>query len=290
MNVYIIIVTYYPKIEHLSRICSVLIQNKSHVILVDNSEECILSSLPLKENISIIPLYINSGIAHAQNIGINEALAQGADLVVFFDQDSDIDHNFLLTLISPIIKGMPIVVGPVLIDSKSGNEYPSFEFNKLGLLKKVYGKNKSSPYPVDVIISSGTAVTKEVFSIAGLMDEDFFIDFVDIEWAIRCRSNHIPIFINPSAVMKHTIGICNIDLKIINTVIHNPARTYYKTRNPLLFLRKEHVPFLLGIKEIMAALTHQFFQLFFVRNKNEYIKSYFSAIVDGIMGVKGYRK
>lgn len=287
MNIYIVIVTYHPEVESLNRICSILIEEKAHVILVDNSEECIFTHLATNENISIIPLYYNRGIAHAQNVGINEALTRGADVIVFFDQDSKIEYNFLSTLLSSIVAGKPMVVGPVLIDSKNGNEYPSFIFNKLGLLNEIYGKDKLDPYSVDVIISSGTAATKEVFDIAGVMDEDFFIDFVDIEWAIRCRSNKIPIFINPQAVMKHSIGIENVDLGIVKTVIHSPSRTYYKIRNSFLFLRKKNVPILLGFKEILAALVHQFFQLFYVKNKKAYLKSYFSAIYDGITGVIG---
>ena len=290
MKIYIIIVTYCPEIEHIKRICSILTQNEAHVILVDNSEKCNLTDLYLKENTSIIPLYFNSGIAHAQNVGINEALTHGADIIVFFDQDSEIEHNFLPILINPIVVGKPMVVGPVLIDSKSGNEYPSFIFNKLRLLKEVYGKEKLEPYPVDVVISSGTAATREVFVIAGMMDEDFFIDFVDIEWAIRCRKNNIPILINPLAVMKHSIGISTVDLGIIKTIVHSHTRTYYKTRNPFLFLRKKNVPFLLGVKEILAALIHQFFQLFYVKEKKSYLKSYLSAIYDGIMGIKGCKK
>jgi rhamnosyltransferase len=290
MNIYVVIVTYYPEIERLTRICSILEQNKANVILVDNSEECIITNLSSNENISIIPLFFNSGIAHAQNVGINEALTCGAEIIVFFDQDSEIEHNFLQTLISPIIVGKPMVVAPVSIDSKSGNEYTPFKFSKFGLLKEVYRREESNPYPVDVVISSGTAATKEVFGIAGLMDEDFFIDVVDSDWCIRCRAKGIPIFINPKSIMKHSIGIANVNLGIIKTLIHSPSRTYYKTRNPFLFLRKKNVPSLLGIKEILAALIHQFFQLFYVDNKKAYLKSYICAIYDGITGVKGYKK
>ena len=287
MKTHCIIVTYYPNIEHLNKMCTTLLQNNVQIILVDNSEKNMLHLFSSKEHITVLPLHFNSGIAHAQNVGINKAITDNANIIVFFDQDSEITPDFLSTLTSPIIVNNPMIVSPISVDSKNGSEYPSFKFNKLGLLKKVYGKGKTEPYLVDVIISSGTAATKEVFEIAGLMDEDFFIDYVDTEWAIRCRKKHIPIQINPLAVMEHSIGIEDVNMGIIKTTIHSPARTYYKVRNAFLFIRKKNVPFILGIKEIAAALIHQFAQLFYVKNKKAYFKSYVSAIYDGITGVKG---
>ena len=290
MNIYCIIVTYYPEIEHLDRMCVALLQNKVQVVIVDNTEESNLDLLSYKEHICIIPLQFNHGIAHAQNIGINKAIANKADIIVFFDQDSEINPDFLQTLLSPIVVKKPMVVGPVYVNSKNGKEYPSAKLNTLGFVKYVYGKGKLESYTVDIIISSGTAATKEVFEIAGFMDEDFFLDYVDLEWAIRCRRKNIPILINPLAVMEHSIGIETVDMGIINTTFHSPTRTYYKTRNPFLFIRKKDVPLFYGINTILTTLFHYFVQLFFVKNKKAHLKNYLSGIYDGIIGVKGCKK
>jgi rhamnosyltransferase len=290
MKVKAVIVTYHPQIEELEKLCTNLVENKADVIIVDNSENSVLGKyFLLKEHITGIPLHYNSGIAHAQNIGIREALNQGADVVVFFDQDSKISIDFLPSLLKPISKDAPVVVGPVFFDAQKGYEYPSFRFNKIGLLKKVYKNNNTEPYPVDVIISSGSAVTKEVFTIAGFMDEDLFIDFVDIEWAIRCKQNNIPIKVIPSAIMNHTIGITSVDMGGMKGYIHSPYRTYYKIRNPFLLLRKNSVPILLSIKEIFSALLHEFFHLFYVNNRRVYLKNILVAVKDGILNIRGKR-
>lgn len=188
MRVYGIIVTYEPALDMLLSLCYQLKKQDVCPIIVDNSEEPFSFDekvISLAEK--VISFGENQGIAHAQNVGITYAISKNADIIVFFDQDSEIDKNFISNLLKPVIKGKPMIVAPIFYDSKNKFEYPSFICNRLGFLKPVFGNGKTALYPVDVIISSGCAVTSTVFQIAGMMDEDFFIDFVDIEWALRCR-------------------------------------------------------------------------------------------------------
>jgi rhamnosyltransferase len=288
MDIQAIIVTYHPKIERLTQLCSMLSDSKVGIIIVDNSEESLLDDFFADDtSVIIISLYNNTGIARAQNIGISQALKMGADIIIFFDQDSEIEMHFIPDLLAPVKYSVPFIVAPVFFDAKKGYEYPSFKFNRCGLLRKIYGKERIEPYEVDVVISSGCAATKEVFSTAGLMDEDFFIDFVDIEWVLRCRSKKIPVFVNPKAVMKHSVGNDSIKIGFMRSFIHSPARSYYKLRNAFLFFRKNDISFILGMKEILAALFHQFLQLFYVDKKKIYLKTYLMSIRDGVLGIKG---
>lgn len=287
MNINAIIVTYNPSIPILHRTCVALLNSGSKVIIVDNSEGTdTAASLNLPE-IEIIELKSNYGIAYAQNTGINHAIELGAEVIVFFDQDSEIDSSFLKYLLAPISVGLPMIVAPVFFDAEQGYEFPSFRLNKFGLPKKVYSKKTLEPYAVDIIISSGSAATVEVFAKAGMMDVDLFIDFVDTEWAIRCRKNNIGIMVVPTAIMKHSIGDKSIDFGVMRGFIHSYQRSYYKLRNPFLLLRSRYVPLSLVFKEIISALVHQTVLLFFVDKKAKYLKSYIDAIKDGIKGVKG---
>lgn len=196
---------------------------------------------------------------------------------------------FISNLLSPIKNEEPLIVAPVFFDEKKNFEYPSFKFNKLKLLKSIYKENREAPYEVDVIISSGSAATKKVFYQAGLMDEDLFIDFVDIEWAIRCRNNNIPILIVPTAIMKHSIGNTSVNLGIVKGFIHSADRSYYKVRNPFLLLHKNTIPKILAIKEILSALIHEFVFIFYGNKKVTYFKNYILAIFHGVKGLKGKR-
>lgn len=287
MKIYAVIVCYKPEIPGLKMLCKSLIKKNAEVIIIDNTEQSYLSEPLSSLDCKIIALQDNTGIAHAQNIGINYCLERGADVVVFFDQDSSIDDDFLPKLLAPLQLGVPLVSAPVFFDKTNRCELPSFVLNRFGILEKVYACERVEPYMVDVVISSGSAVTKEVFEVAGKMDEDFFIDFVDIEWALRCRKNNIPILIIPSAKMLHSIGEASIKLKLLTISLHSPERSYYKIRNSFLILRKRNVPILLGIKEVLAAIVHQAVAMIFVINRLRYLKNYLTGIEHGLLGITG---
>jgi len=123
-----------------------------------------------------------------------------------------------------------------------------------------------------------------------LMDEDYFIDFVDTDFFLRCRAKNISMVIVPNAVMLHSVGERTINLLLIRLFVHSDIRTYYKVRNSFLFFRKKHVPFLIGIKEILSALVHNFLILFFVENKMSHFSNYLFAIYDGFMNKKGKKQ
>lgn len=288
MKRFAIIVTYNPIVKRLESLCDHLIKNDVFIVIVENTEKSYITSL-LQKKATIIELKYNSGIAKAQNTGIAYALEKGADIIIFFDQDSYIEDMFISNLLSPIKNEEPLIVAPVFFDEKKNFEYPSFKFNKLKLLKSIYKENREAPYEVDVIISSGSAATKKVFYQAGLMDEDLFIDFVDIEWAIRCRNNNIPILIVPTAIMKHSIGNTSVNLGIVKGFIHSADRSYYKVRNPFLLLHKNTIPKILAIKEILSALIHEFVFIFYGNKKVTYFKNYILAIFHGVKGLKGKR-
>ena len=287
MKIYSIIVCYDPDVSNLGLICQKLLYNNSSVLVVDNTENSFISGYVDFPGCTVIALGENTGIAHAQNIGIKHAIKSGADVIVFFDQDSKIENDFLPFLLAPLKAGEPRVVAPVFFDNDKGYEFPSFRLNRYGLPVKIYRGNKSTPYDVDVITSSGTAATAVTFEIAGLMDEDFFIDLVETEWCLRCRNKNIPIQVVPAAVMKHSIGETSINFGLMRCFIHSPTRYYYQIRNCFILFRKESVPFLLACKELLLVFIHHVILIVFVKNRVNNIKNYSLAVLHGIRGVVG---
>jgi rhamnosyltransferase len=290
MRIYCVIVCYKPDVINLNNICKALLINNVNVILVDNSEVCYIEEMSNCLGLELISLNENLGIAKAQNIGIRLAIENKAEIIAFFDQDSEIENDFIPNLIRPLKRNQPMVVSPVFFDRKYGFRFPSYKLNRFGLLKEIENSPDEIPYDVDVIISSGSAATKEVFDIVGLMNEEYFIDFVDTEWSLRCKNKCIPIKVVPSAIMKHSIGDKSIDLKFMRIFIHSPLRSYYKVRNSFLFYRSRHIPFLLGMKEVVSALIHNFMTIFVVRHKGDYVKNYFQAVRDGLLGRVGKKQ
>lgn len=287
MNIYCIIVCYKPDVDNLSRICQSILVSNTNVILVDNTENSYIQDLSQDLGVDLISFNENYGIAKAQNIGITLAIEKGAEIIVFFDQDSEIENDFIRKLTYKMNNNLPEVVSPVFYDKSIGFKFPSYRLNKFGLLKQFEVFDDQKEYEVDVVISSGSAATKVTFDIVGLMNEDYFIDFVDTEWSLRCRAKGIPIRVIPSAIMKHSIGDKSIDLKFMRIFVHSPVRSYYKVRNSFLFYRSKDVPFLMRLKEIVSALIHNLLAVFVGSNKWDYVKNYVQAINDGLLGKVG---
>jgi rhamnosyltransferase len=273
----------------LLRLCENLLAAGSEVVLVDNTEMPCTVDQQQPSGCQLIALGLNAGIAHAQNIGITTAIAAGAEVVAFFDQDSTIKPGFITALVSPLHVGRPDVVAPLYVDDASNLALPSTSVNRYGVSSAIHNSDSLAPYPVDVVISSGTTATKEVFEMVGLFDEDFFIDFVDTEWCLRCRSKHIPIRVIPTAVMHHRIGSKSINFGFTTVFVHSSVRCYYQVRNCFHLFRKRHIPILFALRETISVFVSRTLLLLIVDDKLAYAKAYLCALRDGFKGVTGVK-
>src|ERR1700712_2210766 len=125
VNVHCIIVCYHPDISRLVRLCENVRADGPRAILVDNTEAPYLKQAMLPDGCSLITLGFNSGIAHAQNVGVAAALAAGADILSFFDQDSKIEPGLLNSLVGSLGTGIPEIVAPLCVDDASNSPEPA---------------------------------------------------------------------------------------------------------------------------------------------------------------------
>lgn len=282
----IIIVAYEPDIGNLRRLSFLLEENKFIPIIADNSEKINVNRKDVSDSSVIITLGCNEGIAKAQNVGVRKAEELGCNIIGFLDQDSEIDSACLHKLENAIEENPEIVIAPVSIDKTTGEEYPSQRLNKIGYPYDVFVKGKSNKERVDIVISSGTMTSTRIIKEVGLMDEDFFIDFVDIEWCLRCKKKGVAIFVDPEAVLYHSIGTS--DKKVLRMVINNHSayRTYYKVRNSFLIFRKK-MGLLFSLRQLIPAVGKNFISAVSSENKKMYFHYYFKAIRDGLNGKTG---
>ncbi len=287
MTTYCIIVCYRPDIAQVISLCGRVLADGAKVILVDNTEAPYLDGGRLPDGCSLITLGFNSGIAHAQNVGVAGALAAGADVLLFFDQDLKIEPGLINSLVGSLNAGIPEIVSPLCVDDASDSAEAAERVNRWGFSTRVHHGEALTRYPVDVVISSGTATTRQVFDIAGSFDEAFFIDYVDAEWCLRCRSKNIPIYVVPTAVMRHSVGSGHVRVGPFSIQVHGAARCYYQIRNCFLLFRKPHVPRIWASKQVLLVILSRLLLLFFVKPRSPYLKWYLSAVRDGLKGVGG---
>jgi GT2 family glycosyltransferase len=215
-----------------------------HVIVLDNhstdgSVDAIRARHP---SVELIELAENRGYAGNNNVGIQAALARGADWVFVLNEDTVLAPGCLAALVEVAESDPAIgIVGPLvlhhddphIIQSAGGGLSPRWEgFH--------YGENQPDagqyavPRDVAWITGCGILVRREVIDGVGPIDERFFIYWEETEWCVRASRAGWRIVHVPAARLWH---------KGVQRVYRpKPSVTYYSTRNRLLLLRTHHAP------------------------------------------------
>lgn len=281
-----IIVTYNPSLDKLKGLVSELISQNTDVIIIDNQSD---NSDELE---SLTPTYIslldqNYGIAHAQNIGIDQACNKDYKFVIFFDQDSIIPKNMvpdMIKLYYNISKTYNIsFLGPSYIDIKTGIKAPAIQLkglreNRIALDQKyIFTK-------ADYVISSGTLIFMDALIKIGKMNEKLFIDYVDIEWGIRAKQKNYQGFIANKILMEHHIGDTSIKIPLSTRYlnIHSNFRKYFLLRNPIYLILHSNLPLNWKIIHFSKVLIYFLLLLTLTKSKTNTIKIFLLATKDAV--------
>ncbi|MGY3864694.1 glycosyltransferase family 2 protein [Aeromonas bivalvium] len=279
--IYSVIVTYNPNESNLYLLVNALISSGVKPVIVDNA-----SKISFCAPCCLIKLDSNYGIATAQNIGIEHALKNNAEAIIFFDQDSSItDSEFIEKLYKPIKNNDAKITAPVFTDLARGFIYSIVDIDQYGRRTKYYPSIDAVPFKVSNVISSGTMVDVQALKVIGNMTDELFIDYVDTEWCLRAYKEGFEILVIPSARMTHSIGDKTIKLGSFYVPKHSSFRRYYRIRNSFYLLRKKHIPKLMACREIIFSIIHQCILIAFSSGERlAYIDCLYRGLRDGILG------
>ncbi|HIG2990679.1 glycosyltransferase family 2 protein [Klebsiella pneumoniae] len=263
-----IIVTYNPEITILNSLIASLSVQADNVIIVDNASKNISEMHFSDPKVKLIPNEHNVGLARAQNIGVEE-IYEATTHFLFFDQDSEIDDDFVLNQLkcaSELINnGINFsAIGPVFYDRKTGYKYPATIYKGLFKKRQYIG---NVPLECTFIISSGSLIRKQTFIDVGLMLDDFFIDFIDVEWCLRAKSKGYGCYLNPYAQMVHSMGDQQIEIlgKVIS--LHSDFRKNYIFRNGMYIFRLPYIPFSYKLTVLTYNLVRTILGIAYSKNK-----------------------
>jgi rhamnosyltransferase len=243
-----VVVTYNPSSNALSKLIDWLRTRVFAVVIVDNDSNNfeVVSSLVLnysaldksQQTIHLVRQASNFGIANAQNRGIEKARRLGSTHVALFDQDSEpvgeMLEELMIALATLQLRNARIAcVGPNYLDERQSNPPPFIRFEGLKLIRaSCDGANKT--VPVDYLIASGSLIPMTTLDQVGLMREDLFIDYVDIEWGLRAKRKGFQSYGVCNALMRHSLGDTPIMVFGKAVPSHSPLRHYYHFRNAVL--------------------------------------------------------
>lgn len=195
----------------------------------------------------------NLGFSGGCNVGIRRALKGGADLVLLVNSDVWLPPDCTDRLEQLLASDPAIgVVGPRLL-SRSDPEHVlslGISFSELSgrMRHEGHGRRFASLVPRDSRAVAGISgcvmlVRREVFERIGLLDEDYFFSFEDLDFCLRARQAGYHSAVAEGAVAYHEGGA--------SIGARSPSRVYFAARNHLLLARRATPP---------TNRAHQFFR------------------------------
>lgn len=284
-----IIVLFKPKISFFKIHLNFHSKNFSNIILVNNSPEISLESLQSSQ-VTIINNQGNIGLAAGINVGILEAKKQGAKMVALFDQDTLLPDEFMQNILKQInnYQGLkkPALFSPVFFNHVTDDYGSIINFKPFRLIRTTPNKKKLITHP-QYVITSGSFIPISVLDEVGLMREELFIDFVDIEWCLRARAKGYEIISFPQVEIAHHLGDSSVSFMGTNYPIHSPLRMYYYFRNAMYLYRLREIDWNWRMVDSARIMFRFLFYMLFVNNRWTYFKYIIKGYYHGLIKKMG---
>jgi GT2 family glycosyltransferase len=208
------------------------------VVVVDNGsqDDSVARLRAARSGIRLLEIDHNLGFAGGANVGIRAALEDGADLVALVNSDAIVTPDCLGHL-EAALDAAPAagIVGPVVVEAADPALIASaglaFSPRSGRVREREHGRRLVAlagrrPEPVDGVSGCLMLVRRDVFGRVGLLAEDYFFAFEDLDFCLRVRGSGYETVLVPGAVVLHegsrTIGR------------RSPRRLYFAARNHLL--------------------------------------------------------
>ena len=212
---------------------------EKRVVLVDNgsmpvSLEAIESEFP---DLVLLRNKRNLGFTGGNNVGIQRALADGANYVMLLNNDTEVAPDMLRLLLDFAEADEGIgVVGPLIYYFQDPNRI----WSAGGLVDPRTGSALSPgegqvddgqrvPVQVDYVSGCALLIKARVIEDVGLLDDRMFIYYEEADWCARAREAGYQIWLVPEANVWHKISM---EARALSR-----RYVYLMTRNRLLYLR-----------------------------------------------------
>lgn len=208
------------------------------VIVVDNGSKTDQTSL-IKEKYpqtKIIRSQANLGFAGGNNLGIRAAKG---DYLFLLNNDTILPKGTITQLKEVLEKHNDVAIACPLIyyyDQPKKIQYAGFT-----AINSITGRNKALHYQdeinpsykiVETEYAHGAAmmIKKEVVENLGIMPENYFLYYEELDWVHRIKRSGLKVMVDHRSHILHK--------ESISTGKSSPLKTYFQTRNRILFMRR----------------------------------------------------
>jgi GT2 family glycosyltransferase len=209
------------------------------VIVVDNGSQDD-SALSLQYSFPFIKLITsdrNLGFAGGNNLGVENALGE---YVFFVNNDTVFTKNLMTLLCKDLVSNNLLgAVSPMILfyDNPTVIQYVgSTKMNKFTVRNKHVGNGQKNQEQFNQVkqtfYAHGAAmmVPMKVINEVGMMCNQFFLYYEELDWCERIRAAGYSINVVPQAKIYHK--------ESMTTGKNSPLKTYYLTRSRFLFVRR----------------------------------------------------
>ncbi len=291
-----IIVTYNPDLSILKLQYESIKNQANYIIYIDNFSENIneielfwKEILSFSKKVFVIRNTKNNGLGFAQNQGIKIAIENKSTHVLILDHDSILRPSFIKNLLSVetelINDNIKVAaLGPIYINEKTNETYPITKYYGPFIKRIIPDKDAVE---ASFLISSGCLIRVEAINEIGLMNEDLFVDYIDVEWSYRASSMGYKLFAVPKSRMSHTVGDKRMSILGRTISVHSPIRRYFLTRNSIHMLRMPYVSLGYKFREIVFNILRIIIFTLVSNERLKFLRYSLQGLYDGLRGVKG---
>lgn len=285
-NTVAVIVTLEPDREVVGH-AETLAGQVVRIVVVDNGSgpdaAPILDALSALPSVEVIRNPVNLGIGHALNQGARAAMDSGAEWLLTLDQDAAPGPE-IVRITGRACDGYPRLSRVAVIGSAS----------RADLARSSSAEGRTRPWiETRAVITAGSFIALAVFRAIGQYREDFFVDYVDIEFCLRARARGYRVLATRTPTMTHRIGqptVRSIGWRAVTPTNHSAARRYYITRNRLLVWRRycrTDARFI--ARDVLASQKELLKVLLFEEDRKAKVRAMLAGIKDGMRSVAGER-
>lgn len=286
-----VVVAYHPKAGELEASVGSLLQNFKDVVVVWNGPHPLKAPAFLKHpRLHLMDMGDNVGLARALNQGIVRAFDSGASWVYLSDQDSILPRDFKKLMVEYsgyIPAGSKVcAIGPRYFNeiTLENNRFIRMNFLWLKRFKPSLGELFAE---TEYLITSGSFISKEAFCEVGPMQEELFVDFIDIEWTLRSRLLGYKAFALPSVTIHHRLGDYDFNFLGTRFPIHSPLRIYYYFRNAAYLYKRRYISLNWKLVDGSRNIFRFLFYVILVKPRLSYLRMALLGTYHGIIGRMG---
>ncbi len=247
-KVYIIVLNYNGWKDTIACVSSLLSLNYDnyHVIILDNastdeSEKELLNWINTQENsrIEYIQVGINKGFAGGNNVGLKYALRDSnMKYAWILNNDTIVDSMALQEMVAAMESDCRIgVCGSKLMYEWDRSRVQGYgaQYNKY-TGGNVSITNQKEINKIDYVIGASMLVNRSFLEEIGLLCEDYFLYFEELDWALRAKGKY-SIACAPDSIVYHKQG-ASIGGNDLYVTKRSKLSDYYSIRNRILFTKK----------------------------------------------------